>query len=152
MKRFSFAVLLALFLPAAAAAHVSVRPALLESGEEVLLRIELPGLRPGQDPSALAVSGPGVRAISSERSGRVGEESRWRVLVDVRTPPGPLPLLLVARYPDGRSVSVRQTLTVLPSETAEQGKPPVLALLLGLVGLVAAAVAALAVRRARAHE
>jgi len=148
-RAFVVAVLLALLLAPAAAAHVSVRPALLFSSREALLRIELPGLRPGQDPTRLEVSGPGIRQLSSERSGGLGEESRWRVLVRVETPPGPLPLLLRARYADGRSVQARQTLTVLPARDSGGSGISTLALGAGIVGLLAGASALLLVVRSR---
>ena len=98
---------------------MSVLPSLLPSGVETTLAIELPSLRPGHQPTALTVSGPGVQELSSRRVGRFGEETRWRVRIRVETPPGPLPLLLDARFADGRSVPVLQTLTVVP-RTAER--------------------------------
>ena len=99
------AVLSALLLPAAALAHVNVRPTLLVAGNETLLRIELPDLRPGRQPTGLDVSGPGVRQLSSEPSGLFGLESRFRVGVKVEAEPGPLPLLLLVRYADGQTVN-----------------------------------------------
>lgn len=143
MKAVLVAFLLALLLTGPAAAHVSVRPALLESGEEAELRIELPGLRPGQGPTALDVSGPGVRQLSSSRSVRLGEETRWHVRVQVNTQPGPLPLVLLARYSDGRAVTVRQTLTVLPATAEQDSGTPILALTVGLVALLAGVVSLL---------
>jgi hypothetical protein len=121
------AVLSVLALPAAALAHVNVRPTLLVSGQETLLRIELPELRPGQQPTALDVSGPGVRQLGSSRSGFFGEEPRFRVRVRVATVSGPLPLVLLARYGDGQTVRIAQTLTVLPPGVrADSGASPLL--------------------------
>ncbi len=118
MRRLLVAVAAGLVLTPTAAAHVSVLPSLLPSGREVVLRIELPGLRPGFEPTGLDVTGDGISTLTTAQSGRIGEESRWRVRVDVATPPGPLELLLVARYADGRSITVRQTVTVVPPAEA----------------------------------
>ena len=142
-------VVAALALAGAAAAHVSVRPGLLETGRKATLRIELPELRPGLAPSALDVSGPGVRMLESSRAGRLGEESRWRVRVAVETEPGPLALILLARYPDGRSVTVRQTMTVLPARAAATSSRPVLAAGVGGLALLATVAAVVLFRRAR---
>jgi hypothetical protein len=135
------AVLAALALATPARAHVSVRPALLPSGTETTLTIEIPGLRRDHDPNALTVSGPGVRMLSSRPAGRLGQESRWLVRVRVETEPGPLPLELVARYPDGESVPVLQTLTVVPAVAASGQGPgsgaPVLAIAVALAALLA---------------
>ena len=149
VRTLTVAVLSALLLAGPAAAHVSVRPALLESGRETLLRVELPGLRPGQEPTALDVSGPGVRELTSELSDRLGDESRWRVRVRVETEPGPLPLVLLVRYSDGRSVTVRQTLTVIPARADEGAGAPTPAIAGALAALLAGTVALLLVRRSR---
>ena len=141
--------MVALALPGAALAHVSISPGLLETGRETTLRIELPDLRFGLQPSALDVSGPGVRMLESSRAGRIGEESRWRVRVDVDTEPGALPLVLRAQYADGRSISVRQTVTVVPAKTAAPSSRPVLAAGAGVLALLAVVAATLLVRRAR---
>jgi hypothetical protein len=138
------ALLLALLLPAPALAHVSVRPTLLVAGAETLLRIELPALRPGQNPTALDLSGPGVSQRSSASAGRLGEESRWRVRVRVDSEPGPVPVVLHARYADGQTVAIRQTLTVVPPEASRDSGTSRL-LIAGLVaGLLVAVIGALA--------
>jgi hypothetical protein len=115
---------------------VSVRPSLLPSGTETTLAVELPGLRPGQQPTALSVSGQGVQELSSRRVGRIGDETRWRVRVLVETEPGPLDLVLVARYADGGSVPVLQTLTVVPATEQPASGAPVVPLALGFAALV----------------
>jgi hypothetical protein len=138
-----------LVLAGEAAAHVNVSPGLLETGRESTLRIELPELRPGLQPSALAVSGRGVRVLGSSSTGRLGAESRWRVRVEIEAEPGPLALTLVARYSDGRSVTVRQALTVIPSSEATSSSSPVLAAGIGVLALLAAVAAAVLFRRAR---
>ena len=120
------AVATALLLPAAASAHVNVRPTLLVAGDDTVLRIELPQLRPTQEPTGLDVSGPGVRQLSSASSGPFGAESRFRVGVRVESEPGPIALLLLVRYRDGQTVRIRQTLTVLPSEAGGDSGAPVL--------------------------
>ena len=130
-------------------AHVNVRPGLVESGQPATLRIELPELRPGLTPSALDVSGPGLRMLASSSTGRIGEESRWRVRVDVQTEPGPLNLVLSARYPDGRSVVLRQTVTVLPDDSAASSSWPVLPAVVGVLAVLGAVAGFAFVRRAR---
>ena len=135
------AVLAALALAAPAAAHVHVLPSLLPSGAETTLAIELPSLRPGQRPTALAVSGQGLQELSSRRVGLSGEETRWRVRVRVEAAPGPLELQLVARYADGRSVRVPQTLTVVPAAAEPDSGTPVTPLAAGLAVLVAGTLA-----------
>ena len=132
---------LALAVAAPASAHVSVVPTLLPSGAETTLAIELPSLRPGQQPTALTVSGQGVRELSSRRVGRIGEETRWRVRVLVESSPGPLDLVLVARYADGGSVPVLQTLTVVPRPAEPGSDAPVVPLVAGLAALLAGTLA-----------
>jgi len=137
------ALFAALLLAGAGGAHLSVTPGLLESGREATLRIELPELRPGLRPSALDVSGPGVRLLESSREGRLAQESRWRVRVDVATAPGPLKLRLRARYADGLSVTVTQSMTVLPAAGAAATRSswrglPAAAVVLALLGACAA--------------
>ena len=144
----SVAVLAALALAGPVSAHVSVRPSLLPSGVETTLAIELPSLRPGYQPTSLAVSGPGVRELSSRRVGRLGEETRWRVRIRVDTQPGPLALVLDARFADGRSVPILQTLTVVPG-TAERdsGGAPVAPVAAGFAALVLGTLALLYFKR-----
>lgn len=132
---------MALALAAPAAAHVSVLPSLLPSGAETTLEIELPSLRPGRQPTALAVSGQGLEQLSARRVGPSGGETRWRVRVRVDAAPGPLALALAARYADGGSVRVVQTLTVVPAAAEPDSDPPVGTLAAGLAALVAGTVA-----------
>jgi hypothetical protein len=139
------AVLIALFLPVSALAHVNVRPTLLVSGRETLLRVELPDLRVGRPPTGLDVSGPGLRQLSSSAPGFLGQESRFRVRVRVETAPGPLPLLLLVRYGDGQTVRIGQTLTVVPPDAVgDSGTPVLLWVGIGAGVLVAGGVGALA--------
>jgi hypothetical protein len=133
------AVLSALLLPAVALAHVNVRPTLLVAGNETLLRIELPDLRPGRQPTGLDVSGPGVHQLSSEPSGLFGLESRFRVGLKVETEPGPLALLLLVRYADGQTVRIRQTLTVVPPDATRPDHGAPLLLWAGIAAAVLAA-------------
>ena len=135
------AVLAALALAVPAAAHVHVLPSLVPSGAETTLAIELPSLRPGQRPTALAVSGRGLQQLSSRRVGRSGEETRWRVRVRVEAAPGPLELVLVTRFADGASVRILQTLTVVPAAAEPRSGPPAAALAAGLAAGLAALVA-----------
>lgn len=142
MRSVLVAVTVALVAASGAAAHVDVRPGLLESGEEVELRVELPELRPGATPTGLEVLGDGVRQLSSRADGRSGEETRWRVRVLVTAEPGPTQIVLRALFADGRSVDVRRTVTVVPTRDDGDGAPVVAigAAALALAGLVGAAV------------
>jgi hypothetical protein len=125
-----------------------VSPALLEAGDELTLRVELPRLRPGPPPTRLAVSGRGVRQLSAEAAGLVGVESRWRVRVRVDAAPGPVTLLLRAEFADGESVVVRHAVTVVPARPGDGTSSA--ALLAGAAAVIAAVGgAALLVRRAR---
>jgi hypothetical protein len=139
------AVLLALLLPAAAVAHVDVRPGLLEAGRDVDLLVELPELRPGAPPTALAVRGPAVEQISSRAAGRAGVETQWRVRVSVVAAPGPSELRLVASFADGEVVEVRRAVTVVPA--AEGGGVPPAAVTAATVALLALIGAAIVLRR-----
>jgi hypothetical protein len=142
------AALAAFVLVPPAFGHVSVSPGLLEQGRATTLEIELPELRPGNPPTTLAVSAPGLEGLASSSAGRVGEESRWRVRVSVDAEPGPLVLNLAARYADGRSVVVRQTVTVIPARSDSASSWPVAAAVAGLAILAAIAVLVL-VRRSK---
>lgn len=140
------AVTVALLVPAAGLAHVDVSPGLLEAGQEVELRVELPELRPDATPTRLDVSGPGVRQLSTRGAGRSGEETRWRVRVLVTAQPGPTTLLLRARFADGRSVEVRRSVTVVPA-VSERSGAPVAVFAAAAVGLGALLGAAIILRR-----
>jgi hypothetical protein len=146
------AALAAFVLVPGAFGHVSVSPGLLEQGRTTTLEIELPELRPGSPPTTLAVSAPGLETLESANAGRVGGESRWRVRVAVDAEPGPLVLSLAARYPDGRSVVVRQTVTVIPSSSDSSSSWPVAATAAGLAVLAVAAVLALVRRSQRPQD
>ena len=141
---------MALVVTASAAAHADVSPRVLEAGRATTLRVELPQLRPGGPPSALAVSGAGVRQLSVEPTGLAGVESRWRARVRVDTAPGPLTLVLRAQFADGASVEVRQAVTVVPAR-ARAGPAVPGGLLAGLAAaaVAIAAAAAFVLRRSR---
>jgi hypothetical protein len=147
MRSVLVAVTVALAAAGTAAAHVEVRPGLLESGREVELRVELPELRPDAAPTGLAVAGDGVRQLSSRPAGRAGEETRWRVRVLVTAAPGPTTLRLQARFADGRSVVVRRTVTVVPPSGSDDTGTPVAAIAAAVVGLGAVLGAAVLLRR-----
>jgi len=138
-----------LLVPPNAPAHLIVRPGLLQTGREETLRIELPELRPGRPPTTLDVSAPGVRTLASELSGRRGKETQWRVRVDVRAEPGPVVLHLRARFEDGRFVTVRQAMTVLPAASASDSSGAVVVSAIGILGLLTIAAALLLFRRGR---
>jgi hypothetical protein len=138
----------ALIGAAPGAAHVSVSPGVLEAGEETTLRVELPRLRPGAPPTDLAVSGAGVRQLSTEAAGLIGVESRWRVRVRVDSAPGPVTLLLRAGFRDGESVVVRQAVTVVPAHSGG-GSSAALLVSVAAAAVAAAGGAAFLLRRAR---
>jgi hypothetical protein len=151
VSRFLVAVvacLLTLVVTPAARAHVDVLPRLLEASEETTLRVELPRLRPGPPPTELDVAGTGVRQLSSEAAGLAGVESRWRARVRVEAEPGPLTLLLRARFTDGRLVVVRHAVTVVPARS-DEGSSPVLLASVAVVSVAAVTALALLFARTR---
>ena len=147
MRNLLVAVTIVLATAGTAAAHVEVRPGLLESGREVELRVELPELRPDAAPTTLEIAGEGVRQLSSRPAGRAGEETRWRVRVLVTASPGPTTLSLRARFADGRSVVVRRTVTVVPASGPADTGTRVAAIAAAVVGLGAVLGAAVLLRR-----
>ena len=105
---------LALVLPQGAGAHVDVRPRLVDQGEITQLRVELPQLRPGPAPQRIEVEGPGIEVLSTRLQGKKGSETVWTVRVRVNGPPGEVPLILRAIYAGGKTVEVKNSLTVVP--------------------------------------
>ena len=142
MRSLLVAVVTALALPVAAAAHLVIEPGLLEAGRDVELQIEVPDLRPGEPPTSLSVSGDGVRQLRSSAAGTFGRETRWEVRVHVDAAPGPTELLITAGFEDGSTVEVRRTVTVVPPRDDDDGLPVAAAAFaaLGLAALVAVAV------------
>ena len=98
-----------------AQAHVDVQPGLVREGTITDLRIELPQLRPGGPPTGLEVEGRGVEMLSVGEQAKKGLESVWTVRLRANGPPGNVPLLLRALYPDGSAVEVDATVTVVPA-------------------------------------
>ena len=94
---------------------MQVQPGVVEQGEVVELRIELPQLRPGPAPTALELEAPNVEALSTRLAGSAGAETRWRARVRAVGPPGAVPVVLRAVYADGRTVEVDQALTIVPA-------------------------------------
>lgn len=144
----TLATALATLTTEAARAHVEVRPSLVEQGAVVALLVELPQLRPDAEPERLELEGAGVTVLSSLRQGGVGEETRWSVRIRVDAEPGPVSLVLRPIYPDGRSVEVDYSLTVVPA--GEEAGFPWAAALLGLAGAAGLALAGLLLIRRRA--
>jgi len=138
----------ALLLPASGLAHLEVTPALLESGRDVDLQIELPELRPGDPPTSLSVRGDGVLQLRSRATGTLARETRWEVRVHVGAEPGPTELLLRAGFADGSTVEVRRTATVVPAQTSDEGLP-LAAAAFAAVGLAAIVGVAVLLRRPR---
>jgi len=106
---------LALLPTEPALGHVDVRPRLVESGVETVLRIELPQLRAGAAPKRLEVEGEGIEVLSTRLQGVAGPETVWSVRVRTDSPPGRILLILRAVYSGGASVEVDDTLTVVPA-------------------------------------
>ena len=110
----TMSVLVTLVTAPSARAHVEVRPRLVEQGEIAQLLVELPQLRTGPAPERLEVEGDGIDVLSTRRQGVRGPETVWSVRVRADAPPGQVLLILRALYPDGDSVEVDDTLTVVP--------------------------------------
>ena len=127
-------------------AHIVVTPDLIELGETVDVQVELSRLRPGAPPETLELEGDGLEVFSTELEARVGAETRWRARIRATGSPGVLPIVLRAVYPDGRSVEVDQSLTVVPA-TEEAGFPWTAAIAGVLLALAAAAAALFLARR-----
>lgn len=144
----TIATLFALLWAEPAAAHVSVEPRLVEQGSVTDLRVELPRLRPGAAPERLEVEGAGIELVSSRLTGLAGPETRWAVRVRVEAEPGRVGLTLRPVYPDGRSVEVRDGLTVVPRE--ESSSFPWIGAAVGTLLALAAGAVGLRVARARA--
>ena len=101
-----------------AAAHVDVRPRLVEQGEIAQLRVELPKLRPGPAPERIEVEGAGIEVLSARLQGTKGSETVWTVRLRPTAPHGEVPLILRAVYAGGEAVEVRDSLTVVPAPEA----------------------------------
>jgi hypothetical protein len=82
------------------------------------LVVELPRLRPGDPPERLEVEGRGVEVLASGLRTVSGSETRWNVRLRADAQPGNVALLLRAVYGDGRSVEVKDALTVVPRDEA----------------------------------
>jgi hypothetical protein len=121
MRLAAVAVLVALALPAAAAAHLKLSPGVVEAGRATELVIELPPLGTSAS-EGLAVEGPGVETLSTRAAGLFGADSRWRVVVRIEGEPGPVPLTLRVRLADGRTVDVAQTVTLVPGRPEAAGR------------------------------
>jgi len=124
---------------------VDVQPRLVEQGEIVQLRVELPQLRAGPGPERLEVEGPGIETLSSRLQGVKGPETVWSVRVRANGPPGPALLILRGVFADGATVEVDDMLTIVPAP--EPSSFPWAAVVGG--SLVALAVAFLTLRLAR---
>jgi hypothetical protein len=130
-----------------AAAHVDVRPRLVERGRVAELVVELPRLRPGGPPKRLDVEGAGVEVLSTGLRALVGSETQWDVRLRADSEPGRVPLVLRAVYADGKSVEVKDALTVVPA--AQEGSFPWVAAGAGVALVLGASAGALALARRR---
>lgn len=130
-----------------AAAHVQVSPSLVEQGEPVSLRVELPRLRPGTAPVALEVEAPGLEVLEARLEGAAAGETAWRVRARVVAEPGRVPLILRAVFADGGSVELDEALTVVPAPSGTSSFPWVELAAAGAVLLAAVLLAGLWLRR-----
>ena len=130
-----------------AAAHVDVRPDLVEQGEVVELRIELPLIVPGPDFVRLEIEGEGIEVLSTRKLDTVGPESVWSSRVRVDAPVGRATFVLHPFYANGDSVEFRQAFTVVP---AEEDSFPLAAVLVGAGVAVAIGAAVVLLLRRRA--
>jgi hypothetical protein len=130
-----------------AAAHVDVRPRLVERGRVAELVVELPRLRPGGPPKRLEVEGAGVEVLSTGLRALVGSETQWDVRLRAEAEPGRVPLVFRAVFADGKSVEVKDALTVVPA--AEEGSFPWAAAGAGVALVLGASAGALALARRR---
>jgi hypothetical protein len=138
----------ALLLGQPAAAHVDVRPGVVEQGAVAELRVELPQLREGPGPERLVVEGAGIEVLSTGLQERFGPETRWLVRLRAHGPPGRVPIVLRAIFPDGRAVEVDSALTVVPAAADEPF--PVAGVIVGVLLAVGFAAAALRLARRKA--
>jgi hypothetical protein len=130
-----------------AAAHVDVRPDLVERGDVVDVRIELPLITPGPELVRLEIEGDGIEVMSTRKLDLPGPESHWSARVRVDAPVGRAPFVLRPFYADGDSVEFRQAFTVVPPEDADSF--PLGAVLVGAAVAVGLAVAGLGLARRR---
>jgi hypothetical protein len=130
-----------------AAAHVDVQPRLVERGRVAELVVELPRLRPGAPPERLVVEGRGLDVLSTRLREAVASETRWNVRLRAETPPGTVALVVRAVFADGGSVTVRDSLTVVPAD--ESGSFPWAATGVGVVLALGVAGGALVLARRR---
>jgi hypothetical protein len=130
------------------AAHVDVRPELVERGEVTELTVELPLLAPGPALVRLELEGDGVEVLATRKlPDRPGPEAHWTARVRVDAPVGAAPYVLRAVYADGDAVELRRTFTVVPTE----GEAFPWAFVLAGAGVaIGAAAAGLALLRRRA--
>ena len=126
---------------------MDVQPRLVEQGQVVQLRVELPKLRAGAAPERIEVEGAGIDVLSVRRQGVKGSETVWSVRVRTSAPPGQVPLILRALYADGKAVAVNDSLTVVPPPA--ESSFPWAAVAGGVVLALALAVALLGLARRR---
>lgn len=131
-----------------AAAHVDVRPRLVEQGAVVDVVVELPRIVPGPELVRLELEGEGVEVLSTAPIGPAGVDALWSARLRVDAPPGQLRLLLRPVYADGDSAEFEQVLTVVPA--TEEASFPWIWAILGVAVALAVAAAALMVARRRA--
>jgi hypothetical protein len=131
-----------------ALAHLDIRPTLVEQGVLTDIRVELPQLRPGPPPRRLEVEGEGIEVLSAVLQGTSGSDTIWTVRLKATSEPGVAPIVLRAVYADGKSVEVKQQLTVAPGP--ERSGFPWVVVVVGAFLAVAVAVVSLRIARRKA--
>jgi hypothetical protein len=131
-----------------AAAHVDVRPRLVQQGAVVDVVVELPRIVPGPELVRLELEGDGVEVLATAPIGSAGADALWSARLRVDAPPGQLRLVLRPFYADGDSAEFEQVLTVVPAD--EGSSFPWLWTVVGVAAALAAAAAVLVVARRRA--
>lgn len=160
-----------LTLVPAAAAHVTATPPFVQARARTLVSFETPNERAGHTTTSLALEAPAgfeLEAVDPPPGWRLrltGQTARWtggriegmstvafRLELTARTRAGLETFRAVQGYDDGRTVSWKTTLTVLPA-AAEEAPDQRLgrALAAGAVGLAVIAASLLVLRRLRAR-
>ena len=157
MRPVLVAVALALLLPAAASAHITIAPPFVEDGVRTEIVFETPNERPPHATTTLSVTAPGGIAVLSATApagwlaavegstvtwsegriqGRTAVAFPMRIVAHIRA--GTYSFAAIQRYDDGATVKWKADLAVLPAagEAAPKQHP---------WGAVAAAIAGIAV-------
>ena len=156
MRRVLAAAVLALLVPAAVGAHVTIAPPFVEDGVQTEITFETPNERPPHATTSLAMTAPAGIAILSAtapagwRATVAGPTVTWsgdrienratvafpiRIVAHVRA--GTYPFTAVQTYDDGAKVDWKSDLQVLPAPGATApNQPPWGAIAASVTGLL----------------